>query len=179
MEAAAADLRYPVGKFKGEGNLSYAQRENMINEIAGAPPRLREAVARLSDAQLDTPYREGGWTVRQVVHHLADSHMSAYVRIRLALTENGPQIKTYDQTKWAELADARTAPVELSLGLLERLHERWALLLRSLDAADFSRTINHPERGAMTIDQNIELYAWHGRHHVGHITSLRMRMGWK
>ncbi|MGH9396611.1 MAG: YfiT family bacillithiol transferase [Terriglobia bacterium] len=179
MEAATADARYPVGKFKWEGKLSYAQREHLIGEIAGAPARLREAVAGLSDAQLDTPYREGGWTVRQVVHHLADSHLNAYVRFRLALTENGPQIKPYDQTKWAELADARTAPVELSLTLLDSMHARWVLLLKSLEAADFGRTLLHPERGAMTLDQNLAMYAWHGWHHLGHITSLRERMGWK
>lgn len=177
--AAAADVRYPVGKFKYEGNLSYAQRENLIGEISEAPARLRAAVAGLSDAQLDTPYREGGWTVRQVVHHVADSHMNAYVRFRLALTETSPKVKTYDQTKWAELPDARTAPAQISLSLLESLHERWLLLLKSLDASDFSRTVDHPDHGPMTLDQNLALYAWHGRHHVGHITSLRKRIGWK
>ncbi|HLI30711.1 MAG TPA: putative metal-dependent hydrolase, partial [Terriglobia bacterium] len=147
--------------------------------IEEVPARLRAAVKGLSDAQLDTPYREGGWTVRQVVHHLADSHMNSYVRFRLALTESEPTIKTYDQTRWAELRDARTAPVEPSLALLESLHKRWVLLLKSLEAADFSRTFRHPDRGTMTLDQNLALYAWHGRHHVAHITSLRERMGWR
>lgn len=177
--AAAADVRYPVGKFKPVDELSYPQREHLIGEIAEAPARLKAAVVGLDDAQLDTTYRDGGWTVRQVVHHIADSHLNAVVRFRLALTETSPKIKPYDQAKWAELLDARTAPVALSLGLLESLHGRWVLLLRSLSAADFSKTIDHPERGKMTLDQNLALYAWHGRHHVGHITALRERMGWK
>lgn len=177
--AAAADVQYPVGKFKPVTELNYAQRENLIGEIASAPERLKAAVAGLDDAQLDTPYREGGWTVRQVVHHLADSHLNAYVRFRLALTEAAPKIKTYDQAKWAELSDARTAPAGLSLGLLESLHGRWARLLQSLDAADFSKTIDHPEHGPMTLDHSLALYAWHGRHHVAHITALRERLGWK
>lgn len=176
---AAADVRYPVGKFNPVTELNYAQRENLIREIASAPERLKAALAGLDDAQLDTPYREGGWTVRQVAHHLADSHSNAYIRFRMALTADAPRIATYDQAKWAELADARTAPVELSLELLKNLHARWVLLLKSLQAADFSRTVNHPERGLITVDQNLALYAWHGRHHVGHITSLRKRMGWK
>lgn len=179
MEAATADARYPVGKFKPEGKLSYAQREHLIGELAEAPARLRAAVAGLDDAQLDTPYREGGWTVRQVAHHLADSHLNAYVRLRLALTENQPGIKPYDQAKWAELADAKTAPVDLSLALFDSLHQRLVLLLKSLEAADFERTFLHPERGPMTIDQNLAMYAWHARHHVAHITTLRERMGWK
>lgn len=177
--AAAADVRYPVGKFKPVTGLNYAQRENLIGEIASAPERLKAAIAGLDEAQLDTPYREGGWTVRQVVHHLADSHLNAHVRFRLALTETAPKIKTYDQAKWAELSDARTAPIGLSLGLLESLHERWVRLLKSLAAADFARTIDHPDHGPMTLDQNLALYAWHGRHHVAHITALRERLGWK
>lgn len=178
-EAATVDVRYPVGKFKPEGPLTFAQREHLIGEIAEAPARLRAAVSGWSDARLDTPYREGGWTVRQVVHHLADSHMNAYIRFRLALTEQNPTIKPYDQTQWAELKDARTAPVELSLELFESLHRRMAILLKSLEAADFGKTFNHPERGAMTLDQNLALYAWHGRHHVAHITSLAKRTGWE
>lgn len=177
--AAASNVSYPVGKFRPEGQLNYAQREHMIGEINEAPARLRAAVEGLSDAQLDTPYREGGWTVRQVVHHLADSHLNAYIRFRLALTEQNPTIKPYDQTRWAELADACTAPVKLSLELFESLHQRFVILLKSLQAADFAKTINHPERGVMTLDHNLAMYAWHGRHHVAHITSLRERMGWK
>lgn|SRR5487761_74064 len=179
MEAAAASLQYPVGKFKPEGPLTFAQRENLISEIEQAPARLRDAVEGLSDARLDTPYREGGWTVRQVVHHLADGHLNSYVRFRLALTESEPTIKPYDQALWAELSDARTAPIEPSLALFESLHERWAILLKSLQAADFARAFRHPERGLMTLDQNLALYAWHGRHHVAHITSLAERMGWR
>lgn len=176
---ASPNLSYPIGKFKYEGPLTYAQREHMISEIEEAPARLRTAVAGLDDALLDTPYREGGWTVRQVVHHLADSHLNAYVRFRLALTEEQPLIKTYDQERWAQLADARTAPVEPSLRLFDSLHFRLTLLLKSLEAKDFERTINHPEHGVVRLEQYLALYAWHGRHHVGHITTLRERMGWK
>ncbi|HLI35068.1 MAG TPA: bacillithiol transferase BstA [Terriglobia bacterium] len=179
MEAAAKDLRYPIGRRQFEGPATFAQREHWITEIEEAPARLGAAVSGLSEAQLDTPYREGGWTVRQVVHHLADSHMNAYIRTRLALTENDPAIKTYNQERWAELADARTAPIDLSLNLFQGLHARWVLLLRSLGADDFARAVMHPERGRMTLDQSLALYAWHGRHHVAHITSLRERMGWK
>ena len=173
------DLRYPVGKFTPEGDLTDDRRQNLIEQITAAPAELRLAVAGLSPPQLDTPYRPGGWTVRQVVHHLADSHLNSYVRFRLALTEQEPTIKPYDQGRWAELNDAHTAPLELSLALLEGLHGRWALLLRSLGPADFDRTFRHPELGLMTLDKNLQLYAWHGRHHFAHITSLRERMGWK
>lgn len=173
------DLRYPIGKLKFNSPATFAQREHWIREIEEAPQRLRDSVKGLSDAQLDTPYREGGWTVRQVVHHLADSHMNAYVRVRLALTENEPAVKAYDQTLWAELTDARRAPVDQSLALLEGLHARLTSLLRSLEAKDFERTIMHPERGPVTLDNNLAIYAWHGRHHVAHITSLSERMGWK
>ncbi len=176
---ASLNLSYPIGKFKPEGQLNDAQREHLIGEIEEAPARLRAAVGGLSDAQLDTPYREGGWTVRQVVHHLADSHINAYIRFRLAMTEPSPTIKLYDQTRWAELADARTAPIEPSLELFESLHERFAMLLKSFEAVDFAKTFNHPERGVVTLERNLAMYAWHGRHHVGQITSLRERMGWK
>lgn len=179
MEAATSDPRYPIGKFRPESPLTFAQREHLIGEIAEAPARLREAVAGLSDARLDTPYRNGGWTVRQVVHHLADSHLNAYVRFRLALTEKEPTIKPYDQALWANLEDARTASVEPSLSLLESLHSRWVLLLKSIRAEDFSRTFNHPEHGPMTLDHNLAMYAWHGRHHTAQITSLAGRLGWK
>lgn len=132
----------------------------------------------LRDAQLDTPYREGGWTVRQVAHHVPDSHMNAYVRFRLALTEERPTIKTYEEARWAELADAKTAPVEVSLALLEPLHERWVRLLRSLSAGDLARTFTHPEHGVRTLEWMLFLYAWHGRHHTAHITELRKQKGW-
>lgn len=179
MEPAKSDLRYPIGKFKWEGPATFAQREHWIGEIQEAPAKLREAVTTLSDAQLDSPYRDGGWTVRQVVHHLADSHLNAYIRFRLALTENEPTVKPYDQSAWAILADARIAPIEPSLSLLEGLHYRWALLLKAMQAEDFARTFNHPENSRMTLDQNLGIYAWHGRHHLGHINSVAERLGWR
>ncbi len=172
------DLRYPIGKFKLESNISEAQRKHFVEDIAATPAGLRAAVAGLSDEQLGTPYRPGGWTVRQVVHHLPDSHLNAYVRFKLTLTEEQPTIKPYDQEKWAQLDDVRTTPIEVSLTLLDSLHQRWTLLLRSLKAADLARTFRHPEMGVLNLDAYLGLYAWHGRHHVAHITSLRERMGW-
>ncbi|PYU93761.1 MAG: putative metal-dependent hydrolase [Acidobacteria bacterium] len=172
------DLRYPVGKFKLDGDITEAGRRDLIESIARAPAKLRAAVEGLSPEQLDTPYRPDGWTVRQVVHHLPDSHLNAYIRFRLALTEDEPAIKTYEQERWAELEDARTAPVDLSLALLESLHRRWVLLLRALPPAAFARTFRHPELGVVTLDQQLRMYEWHGRHHVAHVTSLRQRMGW-
>lgn len=174
------DLRYPIGPFAAEADVTEEKRRRWIDDLASAPGKLRAAVAGLRAEQLDTPYRPEGWTVRQVVHHLPDSHLNAYVRFKLALTEREPTIKPYDQSAWAELVDALTAPVEISLGLLESLHQRWVLLLRSLAAADFARTFHHPEpgMGRITLDTYLQLYAWHGRHHVAHITSLRRRMGW-
>jgi hypothetical protein len=132
----------------------------------------------MSDHQLDTPYREGGWTVRQVAHHLSDSHMNAYIRIKLALTENEPTIKPYEEKLWAELVDARTMPIEPSLQILESLHKRWVLLLRSLTPPDFSRTFRHPQSGVRNVDWILQLYAWHGHHHVAHVTSLKEKMKW-
>jgi uncharacterized damage-inducible protein DinB len=173
------DLRYPIGKFHRPGSLTDEQRRECIAAIEEAPARVRSALKGLSDQQLDTPYRPGGWTVRQVAHHLPDSHMNAYVRFKLGLTENEPTIKPYDEAEWAKLADART-PIEPSLALLENLHKRWVLLLRSLKPVDWARTIRHPEWDKpMSLDDQLALYAWHGRHHVGHITSLREREGWK
>ena len=172
------DLRYPIGKFNLEGEITPDQRQKWIDEIAAAPAQLRVAVEGLSPAQLETPYRPGGWTVRQVVHHLPDSHLNSYVRFKLALTEPEPTIKPYEQERWAELSDARTAPIEISLALLESLHQRWVLLLRSLTPADLARTFRHPELGLRTLDATVGLYAWHGRHHIAHITSLREQMGW-
>src|SRR5713101_9858803 len=172
-------LRYPVGRFsRPTAPLDHATRSAYIDTLEQAPATLRALVSGRSDAQLDTPYRPDGWTVRQVVHHVPDSHMNAYLRFRLALTEDEPTIKPYDQGRWAELVDARTAPVELSLALLDSLHKRWVLLLRSLSAADCSRKFRHPELGEVTLERNLALYAWHGRHHAAHITSLRERMGW-
>ena len=174
-----SDLSYPIGKFNYEGELTQDARHRATDDIEAAPARLRAAVEGLSPEQVDTPYRRDGWTVRQVVHHLADSHLNAYTRFKLALTEEEPTVKPYDETRWAELSDARTAPVEISLALLESLHRRWVLLLRSLAPADFKRRFRHPELGVVSLDKNLALYAWHGRHHVAHITSLRERMGWK
>lgn len=176
---AASDLRYPIGKFKWSSQTTDEQRRSFIDEIEAAPARLRDAVTGLSERQLDTAYRPGGWTVRQVAHHLPDSHMNAYVRFKLALTEENPTIKPYEEARWAELTDGRIAPVEVSLALLESLHHRWVMLLRSLTPGEWLRTFKHPELGAMTLDKTVALYAWHGRHHVAHITSLRARNGWK
>src|SRR5260370_15813740 len=175
----AADLRYPVGKFKFPETVSAEDRQKFIEQIAETPARLRAAVSGLTGKQLDSPYRPGGWTVRQVVHHVPDSHMHSYTRFRLALTEDQPTIKSYQEDRWAELLDARTGPVEVSLALLGALHERWVVLLRSLTEADWKRTFRHPELGSIRLEQNAALYAWHGRHHVAHITGLRDRMGWK
>jgi hypothetical protein len=172
------DLSYPIGKFDFQQTVAPERYAALIADIAAAPKLYRDAVRGLDDAQLDTPYRPGGWTVRQAVHHVADSHMNSYIRLRLALTENEPAIRPYDQKAWAELADARTAPVELSLQLLEGMHARWALLLKSMSDADFARTFLHPAIGVMRLDTNLALYAWHGRHHAAHITSLRQRNGW-
>jgi hypothetical protein len=173
------DLRYPIGQFQFEGSLTDQQRKSLIDQIAEAPACLRAAVGGLSDEQLDTPYRPGGWTVRQVAHHLPDSHMNSYIRFRLAVTEEAPTIRAYYEARWAELEDARAGDVELSLSLLEALHKRWVVFLRSLSSSDYSKTFMHPELGAVSLDKNLSLYAWHGRHHVAQITSLRDRMGWK
>jgi uncharacterized damage-inducible protein DinB len=172
------DPRYPIGKFSFDSTPTQEQVRESIAQIAEAPARLRAAVEGLSNEQLETPYRPGGWTVRQVVHHLPDSHLHAYIRIRFALTEDQPTIMPYDENLWASLPDARTAPIEISLSLLEALHRRWSLLLGSLAPADLARSFRHPEIGVVTVAKNIGLYAWHGRHHVAHITALRQRMGW-
>ena len=172
------DLRYPIGPFKFEGSLTDDRRLRAIEEIAEAPSKLRAAVKGLSDNQLDTPYRPGGWTVRQVVHHLPDSHLNSYTRFKLALTEDEPTIKAYDENSWSHLEDARTAPIDISLDLFDSLHRRFVLVLRSLTAEDLARTFRHPEIGIVSLEKNLSLYAWHGRHHVAHITSLRKRMGW-
>ncbi|GJQ20994.1 MAG: putative metal-dependent hydrolase [Bacteroidia bacterium] len=172
------DLRYPIGRFKAVRDLSASDRKTLIAQIAAAPNEVRKAVAGMNDVQLDTPYRDGGWTVRQVVHHLADSHMNAYIRFKLAVTEEHPTIKPYDETAWARLPEAAGAPVDISLDLLESLHRRWVMFLDDLKPEDFRRTVNHPENGTMTLETILQLYAWHGRHHVAHITSLRKRKGW-
>ncbi len=172
------DPRYPIGKFELPKDVTPALRQAAIDDLAGAPGKVRAAVAGLSDAQLDTPYREGGWTVRQVVHHLVDSHMNAYIRWRLALTETQPTIKPYDESEWAKLEDARSAPVEVSLRLLEPLHERWVRLLRSVKTEQYARTLLHPDHGVKNVDWLLFLYSWHGKHHTAHITELRKQKGW-
>jgi hypothetical protein len=172
------DLSYPIGRFPYAGENTEERRRTSIDRIENAPARLRAAVEGLNVEQLDTPYRPGGWTVRQVVHHVPDSHIHSYCRFRLALTEETPGVKGYDQERWAGLFDSRTAPVEVSLALLEALHRRWVITLRSMTPADFARTFLHSELGPVTLDRNLALYAWHGDHHVAHITALRARMGW-
>ena len=172
------DLRHPIGSFTYHGPMSGEQRLKCIQQIEEAPSLLRKAVDGLSQQQLDTPYREGGWTIRQVVHHLPDSHINSYTRMKLALTEKEPTIKPYYEDRWAELVDSRTADIEPSLVLLEGLHKRWVFMLRSLTTGDFNLSFNHPEQGVVTLDRTVALYAWHGRHHVAHVTSLRERMGW-
>ena len=173
-----ADLRYPIGTFSFPESTTPAQRQQWIAEIAAAPANMRAAVAGLTSVQLDTPYRPGGWTVRTVVHHVPDSHLNSYVRFKLALTEDEPVIKPYDEAAWAMLPDSASTPIEVSLTMLETLHERWVGLLRSLTDADYTRTFRHPELGLVRLDQNLALYDWHSRHHVAHITALRERMGW-
>ena len=171
------DPQYPVGKFVKPETISADDRSGAIATLAELPEQLRNAVDGLNSAQLNTPYRLGGWTLRQVVHHVADSHMNAFIRVRLALTEDWPTIKPYDQDGWAKLHDA-TAPVEWSLELIESLHARWGMMLRSLDEQQWKRGFRHPEAGPMTVEVATLLYAWHSRHHVAHITHLRAKEGW-
>ncbi|MEX2179108.1 MAG: putative metal-dependent hydrolase [Gemmatimonadaceae bacterium] len=174
------DLKYPIGKFTRPAKpLVQADRKQMIEAIGQTPAWMRAAVQGLTDAQLDTPYRPGGWTVRQVAHHMPDSHMNAYCRFKLALTEDTPTIKPYDEAKWAELPDAQSKLVEHSLTLLDSLHTRWVFMLTRMKAADFARKLAHPEWDApLSLDAMLALYAWHGKHHAAHITRLRERSGW-
>jgi uncharacterized damage-inducible protein DinB len=172
------DLRYPIGRGELEGEITPERRQEWIKDIEEAPALLRAAVEGLTEEQLDTPYREGGWTPRQLVHHLCDSNINNYVRFKLAATEEEPTVKVWDQTLWAELVDARTAPVEVSLSLLDSLHIRWVTFLRSLREADYTRTFNHPESGVVTLERNLHGYSWHCRHHTAQITGLRQRMRW-
>lgn len=172
-------LRYPIGRFDTGRKVAAAERPALIAALAAAPEELSAAVAGLGPGQLDTPYREGGWTVRQVVHHVPDSHMNAYVRFKWGLTEDEPLIRTYDEKGWADLDDVRDTAVETSLQLLAALHERWVTLLRGLTGAEWDRTIRHPELDVtIPLSTLLAMYAWHGRHHTAHITSLRERMGW-
>jgi uncharacterized damage-inducible protein DinB len=173
------DLRYPIGKFALPESPGAADVAAWRRDFAELPDKLRAAVANLSDAQLDTPYRDGGWTVRQTVHHIADSHLNAFCRIRLALTEDSPTIKTYDEGAWAELADVRTLPLAPSLAILDGVHTRIVALFDAMTPEQWQRGFVHPERGRiMTIAQTAALYSWHSRHHVAHITSLRTRKQW-
>jgi uncharacterized damage-inducible protein DinB len=168
------ELRYPVGRFNPAASGSRAQQIDTIRQL---PATLRSAVSGLNDAQLDTPYRDGGWTVRQLVHHIADSHANAYIRFKLALTEDSPTIKPYDEAAWANLPDSRL-PIEPSLAFTEAIHTRLVALLESLTDADYQKTFRHPERGTVTLANNLAMYDWHSRHHTAHITGLRERMGW-
>jgi uncharacterized damage-inducible protein DinB len=175
----AIDPRFPIGPFqRPAGPLDSASRRTLIDEIERMPAIFRGIVSTLDETQLDTPYRPGGWTVRQVVHHVPDSHMNAYIRFKLALTEDNPTIKPYNETAWAEVADTARTPVDTSLRMIDALHERWVILLESMEGSDFTRPLQHPERGPMTLDMMLQLYSWHGRHHVAHITGLREREGW-
>ena len=172
------DPRYPIGKFDINVIVTNEMRKEFINTIETLPSQLRKEVESLSPQQLDTPYREGGWTVRQVVHHLPDSHLNSYVRFKLALTENNPAIKTYEEHLWAELKDSFETPISVSLALLEFLHARWAVLLRSLTDEQFEKTFQHPEWGKVNLGTSLAMYAWHCKHHLAHITELKKRMGW-
>ena len=172
------DPRYPVGTFEMPAQVTPSKRQQAIDELAATPAKLRAAAKGLSDSQLDTPYREGGWTVRQVVHHVPDSHLNAYVRLKLALTEEKPTIKPYDQEAWANLADSKSTPIETSLTLLSTVHDRWDRLWRSMKQEQFARVLIHPEHGERSVDWLLFLYEWHGRHHTAHITELRKQKGW-
>jgi uncharacterized damage-inducible protein DinB len=171
------DLRYPIGELHLKEEINKNDIEQWISEIEKAPDKLSEAVSGLTEEQIDSPYRPDGWTVRQVVHHIADSHINGYIRFKLGLTEEQPTIKPYDEASWAKLNDSNL-PIEVSITLISSLHKRLVNLLKSFNENDFSKTVNHPENGTMTLAQLIATYAWHGNHHIAHITSLRERMGW-
>ena len=172
------DPRYPIGKFEAPAQPTNESRQEAIETIAGTPKLLRDAVQGLDEDQLDTPYREGGWTLRQVVHHVPDSHMNAYIRLKMALTEPAPVIKPYDEAAWANLVDTTAVPIDVSLNLLEAVHRRWVALLGAMKDDDFRREYVHPETGRHDLDYMLAMYAWHGLHHVAHITTTRTRMGW-
>ncbi|MEM7416923.1 MAG: YfiT family bacillithiol transferase [Gemmatimonadota bacterium] len=175
----STDPRYPIGAFASVGRaLTPEERAALIDRIEAHPSNMRTAVAGLTDEQLDTPYRDGGWTPRQVVHHVVDSHINSYVRFKLAATEDHPRITTYEEAIWAELPDAKSAPVEGSLAILDALHTRWVAFLRTLGPEECARTLDHPEVGSITVDVLLEIYGWHCPHHEGHITRLREERGW-
>lgn len=173
-----SDPRYPIGKFTFNDPSTEAQRSNFIDDIERTPAALRAAIKNLSPQQIETPYRDGGWTVRQVIHHVPESHMNAYIRFKLALTEDDPTIKPYMEDRWAGTPDVHSTPLEVSLALMEPLHDRWVRLLRSLQPGDWKRTFRHPEMGSLSLEKTLALYSWHGQHHAAHITELRKRMGW-
>ena len=172
------DLRYPIGQYVAPDPVTANDRKGWCDRFAAAPSELRSAVKGLSDKQLDTSYRPGGWSARQVVHHIPDSHTNGYVRFRLALTEDSPTIKPYNEAAWAELPEGKDGPVEPSLTLLEALHRRWMLLLEAMRESDWTRTLHHPEVGKVRLDECFGSYAWHCEHHVAHITRLRQRESW-
>lgn len=171
------DLSYPIGKFDADYEPTNELRRELIDRIAELPARLSRAVANLDDRQLDTPYRPEGWTVRQTIHHIADSHLNAFCRFKLALTEDVPTIRPYYEDRWAELSDSRL-PIAPSMKIIEGVHERWAVLLNSMTDADFQKRLQHPETGEWSLEKMLGLYAWHGRHHTAHITGLGARNGW-
>jgi len=174
----SADPRYPVGKLEYAGFADDATRAKRIAIVAETPAKFRAAISGLTEAQLDTPYREGGWTVRQLAHHVADSHINAYIRFKLGLTEEAPPVKAYDEKAWVNLADTKLTPVEASLSILDNVHTRWVHLLNSMSAKDFERKVMHSENGEMTLDKVLNVYAWHGPHHTAHVTELRKAKGW-
>ena len=171
-------LRYPIGRFTPPQNSTPETRSAQIEILRSLPDALQSAISGLGLAQLDTPYREGGWTVRQLIHHIADSHANSFIRFKLALTEDWPTVKPYDEKAWAELSDSRDVPVGVSMQLIAALHTRWVTLLESLGEADFQRGYIHPESGRQNLAHVLALYAWHSRHHTAHITNLRTRMSW-
>lgn len=171
-------LKYPIGQYSLKKTLTERERKDCLEKIRTTPQLLREAIQGLSEAQLNTPYRPDGWTVRQVVHHVPDSHINSYVRFRWAMTEPSPTIKAYEEQHWAELPDGKNAPINISLDLLEVLHKRWMLLLDSMTETDFAKILVHPVSGELTLDEMLQIYAWHGPHHIAHITELRKREGW-
>ncbi|BAU26050.1 DinB family protein [Aneurinibacillus soli] len=172
------NVKFPIGQFRCDEEISFTQVNKWIEEICVLPTELHNIVEGLGDVQLDTPYRDGGWTIRQVVHHVADSHMNAYIRFKLALTENRPTIKPYDEGLWAELSDSKL-PVAISLKLIEALHTKWAALLSNLTESDLKKEFIHPDSGVITVERNIGIYAWHGKHHLAHIQRLLERKGWE
>ena len=172
-----SDPRYPIGKHERQTSYSSSDLEGFIRTLEQLPSQFRAAFKGLETAQLETPYREGGWTLRQLAHHVPDSHMNAYVRFKLALTEDNPTIKPYTEERWATLPDS-SLPIEVSLGLLEGIHARWTVILRSLQPSDWARTFEHPDNGLTRLDQSLALYEWHSRHHLGHAVNLRVQMGW-